>query len=161
MNALALRFVKWGTAFLVLGVWTGYGPLHHYLHGGVDVACPWAPVHAHVVLLGWLGFTVFGLVYRALAGWGQPRPGAVTLGKVHFWLSVASVVGVFVNGQWGYRWLDRRSPGFYYKPDTETLNLWLSIDGLFLTIFALGAFVFLWVVFRGVDYDSKEAARQP
>jgi cbb3-type cytochrome oxidase subunit 1 len=161
MTTLALRFVKWGTAFLVLGVWTGYGPLAHYLHGGVEVACPWAPVHGHVVLLGWLGFTVFGLVYRALGGWGKPRPGTLTLVRVHFWLSTASVLGVYANGIFGYRYLDRRSPGFYYRPDQETLRLWLSIDGLFLTLFALGAIVFLWVVFRGIDYEERESPSRP
>jgi uncharacterized membrane protein YgdD (TMEM256/DUF423 family) len=75
MNAISLRFVRWGAALLVLGVVTGYGPLGHYLLGGAEVACPWAPIHGHVVLLGWVGFTLFGLVYRARSpsGWTRSR----------------------------------------------------------------------------------------
>ena len=73
MKKIALRFVKWGTGLLMLGLWTGFGPLHHYLHGHMQPSCPWAPVHAHVVLLGWVGFTLFGLVYGALRA-GAPRP---------------------------------------------------------------------------------------
>ena len=122
---------------LVLGVWTGYGPLGHYLLAGVERACPWAPVHAHVVLLGWVGFTLFGLVYRALPGWGTPSPRALVLANWHFRLSIASVLGVWANGILGYRLLDHLVPSFYYTPDTTTLNLWLSLDGLFLTLFFL------------------------
>ena len=40
MENLALRFIRWGTGLLVLGLLTGYGPLGHYLMGGVKM-------HAH------------------------------------------------------------------------------------------------------------------
>lgn len=157
MKAISLRFIKWGTALLVLGVWTGYGPLMHYLHGGVKVACPWAPVHGHVVLLGWVGFTLFGLVYRVLLDWGAPGPNAVKLAAAHFWLSLASVLGVWINGIFGYRLIDHLAPSFYYKPDTEKLNLWLSIDGGFLTLFGIGCLVFLAVVFGSLKREAREA----
>jgi hypothetical protein len=85
VESISLRFVRWGTALPVLGLWTGYGPLHHYLHGGVEVSCPWAPVHGHVVLLGWVGFTLFGLVYPALPGWGTPSPGRRGSSAEHEW----------------------------------------------------------------------------
>jgi cbb3-type cytochrome oxidase subunit 1 len=156
LKRISLRFVKWGTGLLVVGVLTGYGPLGHYLHGGVEVACPWAPIHGHVTLLGWLGFTIFGLVYRALPDWGTVNPRAVKLATGHFWLSVVSVFGVYLNGIFGYRYLNRISPGFYYKPDTETLNLWLSIDGGFLTLYAVGCILFLLVVFGSVKYDAQD-----
>lgn len=157
MKSISLRFVKWGSALLVLGALTGYGPLHHYLHGGVEVACPWAPVHGHVALLGWIGFTIFGLVYRALPEWGAPGPGAVKLAAAHFWLSVVSVLGVYANGIFGYRYLNTVSPGFYYKGERETLSLWLSIDGAFLTLYAAGAVLFLLVVFG----STRGGAQRP
>jgi cbb3-type cytochrome oxidase subunit 1 len=157
MKAISLRFIKWGTALLVLGVWTGYGPLGHYLHGGVEVACPWAPVHGHVVLLGWVGFTLFGLVYRVLADWGTPGANTPKLAAAHFWLSVASVLGVWINGIFGYRMINRISPGFYYKPDTERLNLWLSIDGWCLSLFGIGAVFFIVVVFGSLKRSAKGA----
>ena len=156
MKRISLRFVKWGTGLLVLGLMTGYGPLAHYLHGGVEVQCPWAPVHAHVALLGWIGFTIFGLVYRALPDWGTPTPRAAQLAKGHFWLSVISVLGVYANGLFGYRLLNRISPGFYYKPDKATLNLWLSIDGWFLTLYAFGCLLFMLVVFANVRYEVQD-----
>lgn len=154
MKRIALRFVKWGTALLVLGLWTGYGPFHHYLHGHTTPSCPWAPVHGHVVLLGWVGFTLFGLVYRALSDWGTPTPLAPKLAAAHFWLSLASVLGVWVNGIFGYRFIDNLSPGFYYKPDVDKLRLWFSIDGAFLTLFGIGCVLFLIVVFGNVKYEE-------
>jgi hypothetical protein len=157
LKKLSLRFVKWGTAFLTLGLLTGYGPLFHYLHGGVEVACPWAPIHGHVVLLGWVGLTVFGLVYRALPGWGVPSPGATKLAAAHFWLSVVAVLGVFFNGVFGYRLLDVLSPSFYYVPEMDTLRTWLMIDGLFLTLFAVGCALFFWVIFFSTKYDAEVA----
>lgn len=156
MNAMSLRFIRWGTGLLVLGLLTGYGPLFHYLHGGVKVACPWAPVHGHAVLLGWVGLTLFGLVYRALPDWGTPTAGAVKLAGIHLWVSVVSVLGVYANGIFGYRILGRMSPGFYYKPDTKTLNLWLSIDGCFLTLFAVGCLLFMWVLFTTTSQPAEE-----
>lgn len=157
MKRISFRFVKWGTALLFLGLWTGYGPFHHYLHGGAEVACPWAPVHGHVVLLGWVGMTIFGLVYRALPGWGTPSPAALKLAAVHLWLSVVSVLGVFVNGIFGYRFLDHLSPGFYYEPDMSTLGKWLSIDVLFLTLFGVGCLLFFWVIFFSTKCEAEEA----
>ncbi|MGH9199042.1 MAG: hypothetical protein ACRD1T_25355, partial [Acidimicrobiia bacterium] len=71
MDNLSLRFIRWSAGLLVLGLLTGYGPLGHYLHAGVEVACPWAPVHGHVALLGWLGMAVFGLVYKVLPTWAN------------------------------------------------------------------------------------------
>ena len=156
MKKIALRFVKWGTGLLVLGLWTGYGPLHHYLSGHMQPSCPWAPVHGHVILLGWVGFTLFGLVYGALPGWGTPTYWAPRLDAAHFWVSLVSVLGVWINGIFGYRLLDRLSPDFYYKPEVDTLRLWLSIDGAFLTLFALGCMLFLAGVFGNVRYETGE-----
>lgn len=156
MKKIALRFVKWGTGLLMLGLWTGYGPLHHYLAGHMQPSCPWAPVHGHVILLGWVGFTLFGLVYQALPGWGTPGPLAPKLAAAHFWLSLVSVLGVWVNGIMGYRIINRLSPGFYYKPDVEKLRIWLSIDGAFLTLFGIGCVLFLIVVFANVRYETGE-----
>lgn len=161
MKRISLRFVKVGTALLVLGLLTGYGPLHHYLHGGVEVACPWAPVHGHVALLGWIGLTLFGLVYRALADWGTPGPNAARLAAGHFWLSLVSVLGVWGNGIFGYRTIDRLSPGFYYTPDEEKLRLWLSIDGWFLTLYAVGGILFLIVVFGSMKYEARPPEEIP
>ena len=155
MENLSLRFIRWSAGLLVLGLLTGYGPLGHYLHGGVEVACPWAPVHGHVALLGWIGMTIFGLVYQALPRWANGRSPALGLAKAHFYLCVAAVLGVFVNGIVGYRLLDLISPSFYYIPNQSVLNLWLSIDGLFLSLYALGCALFLVVIMRSTSYAES------
>jgi heme/copper-type cytochrome/quinol oxidase subunit 1 len=152
MENLSLRFIRWSAGLLILGLLTGYGPLGHYLHGGVGVACPWAPIHGHVALLGWVGMTIFGLVYQALPRWANGREPKLRLAKIHFYLCVSSILGVFANGILGYRILDIISPDFHYIPNTQVLNLWLSIDGMFLTLYGLGCALFLVVVLRSTSY---------
>ena len=152
MENLALRFIRWSTGLLLLGLLTGYGPLGHYLHGGVEVACPWAPVHGHVGLLGWIGMTLFGLVYQAIPRWANGRSPSLRLAKAHFYMCVTAVLGVLVNGIIGYRVLDLISPSFYYVPNKQVLNLWLSIDGVFLSLYGLGCVLFLIVVVHSTDY---------
>jgi nitric oxide reductase large subunit len=152
MDNLALRFIRWGAGLLLLGLLTGYGPLGHYLHGGVEVACPWAPIHGHAALLGWIGMTLFGLVYQALPRWASERSPSFRLAKAHFYICVIAVLGVLINGIFGYRALDLISPSFYYIPDKQVLNLWLSIDGVFLSLYALGCALFLSAVVRSTTY---------
>lgn len=155
---LGLKFVRWGAGLLVLGLLTGYGPLGHYLQGGVEVACPWAPVHAHVTLLGWVGMTLFGLVYRAVPAWSNGATPAIGLAQTQFYVCVAAVLGVFLNGIVGYRILDYFSDGFYYKPDRPTLNLWLSVDGALLSLYGVGCVLFLMVLLRSTQYKREPKA---
>lgn len=155
MENLALRFIRWSNGLLLLGLLTGYGPLGHYLHGGVEVACPWAPVHGHVALLGWIGMTLFGLVYQAIPRWANGRSPSLGLAKAHFLMCVTAVLGVWVNGIIGYRVLDLISPSFYYIPNKQVLNLWLSIDGAFLSLYGLGCVLFLITVVASTDYVTN------
>ena len=154
MDKIGLRFVRWGAGLLVLGLLTGYGPLGHYLLGGVEHACPWAPVHGHVATLGWMGMTLFGLVYRAVPAWANGAAPALRLARVHFVVCVIAVVGVFANGIIGYRILDALVEDFYYRPVTSTLNLWLSIDGLFLSLYGVGCLLFLIALLQSTQYAS-------
>jgi len=110
-----------------------------------------------LALLGWVGFTLFGLVYKALPDWGTPTASSIRLAAAHFWLAVVSVVGINLNGTFGYRWLNSISPSFYYRPDPATLNLWLSIDGGFLTLYGAGSILFIWVLL-GVTAQSARKA---
>ena len=157
MDNLSLRFIRWSAGLLVLGLLTGYGPLGHYLLGGVKVACPWAPIHGHVALLGWLGMTAFGLVYKALPAWSNSRPLSLGLARAHFVACVVAVLGVYLNGIFGYRLLDYLYDGFYYEPNTRVLNLWLSIDGIFLSIYGVGCVLFLSAVIRSTGYGNASS----
>jgi cbb3-type cytochrome oxidase subunit 1 len=159
MSKVAWCFIRWGAGFMLLGSLSGYGPLAHYLHGGVEVACPWAPVHGHIALLGWVGMTLFGLVYRVLPPSARAPRAASRLATVHLWLCVVSVLGVWANGIFGYRYLNGISPQFYYENEMSTLQVWLGIDGAFLTLFAVGGLIFLglvWTAGRGAT-DSAAA----
>ena len=157
MDNLALRFIRWSAGFLVLGLLSGYGPLGHYLMGGVTVACPWAPIHGHVALLGWLGMAVFGLVYKALPSWANGASPSLDLARVHFYACVVAVIGVLLNGILGYRLLDLFFEGFYYQPKQAVLNFWLSVDGVFLSLYGLGCGFFLAVVLRSTRYAPGAA----
>jgi heme/copper-type cytochrome/quinol oxidase subunit 1 len=155
MEKVALRFIRWGAGLLVLGLLTGYGPLGHYLMGGVQHACPWAPIHGHVALLGWIGMTLFGLVYDALPRWANGKLPSMRLAKAHFYFCVAAVLGVFTNGIVGYRLLDIISPEFYYLPDKQILNTWLAIDGIFLSLYGVGCALFLLTVLSSTKYAPQ------
>jgi len=160
MDNLALRFIRWSAGLLVLGLLTGYGPLGHYLMGGVKVACPWAPIHGHVALLGWLGMAVFGLVYKALPNWANGAPPSLGLPTAHFYACVVAVLGILANGIIGYRVLDFFFDGFYCEPEKRALNLWLSVDGVFLSLYAVGCIFFLTVVLRSTRYAPRPAVVQ-
>ena len=159
MENLSLRFIRWAAGLTILGLITGYGPLGHYLLSGIDISCPWAPVHGHTALLSFVGMTLFGLTYRALPGWANGTEPRVKLVRAHFLCSVVGILGVTINGTVGYQLLKLVTPGFYYIGDEgkATLNLWLSIDGVFLTIYGIGCVLFLIVLLKSTSYKPVAA----
>lgn len=159
MNDLALRFIRWGTGLMVLGLLTGYGPLGHYLMGGAIPSCPASPVHGHSILLGWVGMTLFGLVYKTLtSGPGDQKP-SLRLVRWHFNLAVIGMLGAWANGTFGYAALSALQPSFYYEPHMDTVRLWFGVTGFFLTVYAVGCALFAWVVLRSTAYSSQVSAR--
>lgn len=156
MNNLALRFIRWGSGLLVLGLLTGYGPLGHYLMGGAIPSCPAAPVHGHSILLGWVGMTLFGLVYWVLPNWSGGKPPALGLARAHFYCCVVGMLGAFANGTFGYAILKLINDSFYYQPDMPLLRIWFGISGIFLTLYGVGCGLFLWVVLRSTEYRADD-----
>lgn len=158
MDALsnsALKFVRWGMGLSVLGLVTGYLPLGHYLMKDSLPSCPTAPVHGHVILLSFVGMTMFGLAYRALPAWMGNRQPPLGLIRAHFRLAVAGVIGISVNGTIVYEVLGHLvQPGFYYAgPDAQSVrNLWFALDGTFLTLYAAGCAIFLYIVMTRTAY---------
>ena len=159
MSNWALKFIRWGMGLTVLGLVTGYFPLGHYLMLGAVPSCPSAPIHGHTILLSFVGMTMFGLTYRALPAWmrGEAPLGLVAL---HFRLAVTGVLGVCVNGTIGYELLGVLQPDFYYgAPAPQAVrNLWFAIDGLFLTLYAAGCIVFLYIVMKKTTYAAAVEA---
>ena len=82
----------------VLGLITGYFPLAHYLMDDAIPSCPTAPIHGHTIMLSFVGMTIFGLAYHALPAWIPRREPPLRLVRLHFWLAVAGVIGVCING---------------------------------------------------------------
>jgi hypothetical protein len=153
----ALKFVRWGMGLSVLGLVTGYFPLGHYLMMGAIPSCPSAPIHGHTILLSFVGMTLFGLVYRALPSWMTGEP-PIQLVRLHFWLTAVGVIGVCVNGTFGYLLIAMFRPDFYYAGAAPAArNLWFAIDGAFLTMYAAGCIVFLYIVVRKTSYTAAAA----
>ncbi len=154
MNNWALKFVRWGMGLSVLGIVTGYFPLGHYLMKDALPSCPTAPVHGHTILLSFVGMTMFGLAYRALPAWMGKSDPPLRLIRLHFWLTVIGVLGVSVNGTIGYEILGAFQPDFYYigAEAQSVRNLWFAIDGAFLTLYAAGCIVFVYIVMKKTAY---------
>jgi cbb3-type cytochrome oxidase subunit 1 len=157
MDNWALKFVRWGMGLTILGLITGYVPLGHYLMMGAIPSCPAAPIHGHTTLLSFVGMTMFGLAYRALPAWMRDSEPPLGLVRLHFWLAVVAIIGVCFNGTVGYEVLGILiQPGFYYlgSQGEDVRNLWFAIDGVFLTAYAIGCMVFLYIVMTRTAYTS-------
>ena len=71
---MALRFLKIAVVYLFVGALLG-------LAMGLSQRFTLAPVHAHLLLLGWASFALVGLVYHL-----YPNAAATKLARIHFWL---------------------------------------------------------------------------
>jgi len=70
---MGLRFLKIAVVYLVLGASLG-------LYMGLTEVFVLAPVHAHILLLGWASLALAGIIYHL-----YPAAGTTTLARVHFW----------------------------------------------------------------------------
>lgn len=68
------RFLRIAVLYLLVGVALGIA-----MAAGHDYR--FAPVHAHLNLLGWVSMALFGLFYRAV-----PAAAGTKLATAHFWL---------------------------------------------------------------------------
>lgn len=71
---MGIRFLKIAVVYLVIGAALG-------LFMGITQKFVLAPVHAHLLLLGWASLALAGLVYHF-----YPVAGETRLARVHFWL---------------------------------------------------------------------------
>ncbi len=78
-TTIARSFMLAAAILAVLGMLMGIGM-------GMSESFTYAPVHAHINLVGWASLALFGLAYRAgLAQLGQ-------LAVVHFWVALAGAI---------------------------------------------------------------------
>jgi hypothetical protein len=71
---MGLRFIKIAVVYLVVGASLG-------LAMGMAQKFTLAPVHAHIVLLGWASLALAGIVYHL-----YPTASETRLARIHFWL---------------------------------------------------------------------------
>ena len=76
MQRIHSHFLALGAIYLVIGLALG-------LHMGASHEFKFAPVHAHINLVGFVLHSAFALIYRA---W--PALADTILAKVHFWLFI-------------------------------------------------------------------------
>ena len=71
---MGVRFLRIAVVYLVIGACLG-------LAMGIKENFVLAPVHAHLLLLGWASLALAGIIYHLYPGAADTR-----LARVHFWL---------------------------------------------------------------------------
>jgi len=88
MTGLAARFFLSAIVYAILGMALG-------LVMGMTQDHTQMPTHAHMLVIGWVSFALFGLFYHLF-----PNAAATRLATAHFWLAqvsfVALIVGLFL-----------------------------------------------------------------
>jgi hypothetical protein len=107
-----------GILFAIVGMGLG-------IKMGISQDFTFAPVHAHINLVGWATMFLFGLWYR-----GEPAAAGRTLAEVHFWCALvgAACLALGIVGA---------------VAPNPTLDL-LVIPGSLLTLASM--LIFLWTV---------------
>lgn len=120
MTNIHIRFLQIAVVYLVAGSALGIGM-------GLSGNHQLFPAHAHINLVGWVSFALYGLIYRQF-----PAAAASPLARWHFWLANAGAL-VLVIGITGIN-----SGNENFVP--------LAGTGAVITL--LGALVFGWILFR-------------
>jgi len=89
MHGIGKAFFATAVVYGILGLLLGLDMAMRHDHSEL-------PTHAHIMVVGWLSFAVFGFFYLSL---GARVP--LWLVRAHFWLAQVSVA-VMVAGLWLY-----------------------------------------------------------
>lgn len=87
MNGIGKAFFVSALVYGVLGMLLG-------LHMGISQNHGQMPTHAHIMVVGWLSFAVFGLFYAHYQS-AVPK----LLARLHLWLAQISLAGLVI-GLW-------------------------------------------------------------
>ena len=71
---MGVRFLKIAAVYLVVGTLLG-------VYMGATEKFALAPVHAHLLLLGWASLALAGIIYHL-----HPAAGETRLARIHFWM---------------------------------------------------------------------------
>src|SRR5262249_15977430 len=84
MKGLSARFFGTALLYAILGILLGSIM-------GASGDHSQMPTHAHLMLIGWVSFAIFGLFYHMFS-----ERGATLLARVHFWLAQATNIVLVV-----------------------------------------------------------------
>jgi hypothetical protein len=87
MTAMASRFFGAALLFGILGFIFGLSMAISHDHSQM-------PTHAHIMVIGWVSFAIFGFFYQLF---GDKVSNG--LAQVHFWLALVSLIGLVI-GLW-------------------------------------------------------------
>ena len=85
MQGLAARFFGSAIVYGILGMALG-------LHMGMSKDHTQMPTHAHLLVVGWVSFAIFGIFYHLF-----PSAAASFLAKLQFWLAQLSLVTLIIG----------------------------------------------------------------
>jgi hypothetical protein len=85
MSGLAARYFGSALVYAILGMALG-------LFMGLTKDHSQMPTHAHIMLIGWVGFALFGFFYHHF-----PDAAAGKLAALQFWLAQVSLAGIIVG----------------------------------------------------------------
>jgi cbb3-type cytochrome oxidase subunit 1 len=85
MQGLAARFFGSAILYAILGMMLG-------LHMGMSKDHTQMPTHAHILVVGWASFAMFGIFYHLF-----PSAAASVLAKLQFWLAQLSLLSLIVG----------------------------------------------------------------
>lgn len=105
-------FVLSAVVYLVLGAILGltmalgrildsWGALEYFL----------IPSHTHLMLLGWVSMTIFGVAYRMFPAVLVKKLHSPRLAWVHYWMANAALIGMAI-----FFWLNRLQEGLWALP---------------------------------------------
>ncbi len=80
MSGFSSRFFGSALVYAILGMALG-------LHMGMSHDHTQMPTHAHIMLVGWVSFAIFGFFYHSF-----PSAAETWLARIHFWLAEASFI---------------------------------------------------------------------
>lgn len=87
MRGIGKAFFSAALIYGLIGMLLGLHMAMSHDHGQM-------PTHAHIMVIGWVSFAVFGLFYAA-----HGRRAPQLLSQLHFWLAQIAMVGL-VAGLW-------------------------------------------------------------
>ena len=121
MTGIAKNFFYSALAYGILGMGLG-------LHMAMSHDHAQMPVHAHIMVIGWLSFAVFGLFYHHFAD-AAPK----MLSTIHIWLAQISFLGL-VFGLW-----QLYSGNVQYEPVAAISAIAYSLSFILFSVVAIKA----------------------